>query len=112
MQMHAVLSGRDLSAHVQEARRMIASYERIESNLRMEVEAARAEFMGGGPDAAERYRRALSRFNAFVLCREVPGDLSFHPVQNKNGTSLKVLNESDRNDMAVSGARELVSPLD
>jgi hypothetical protein len=57
---------------------MIASYERIESILRLELEAARADFSAtqdAAPDVIERYQRALTRFNAFVIRREVPPDL-------------------------------------
>jgi len=57
---------------------MIASYERIESILRLELEAARAAFSAtheAAPEVIERYQRALTRFNAFVIRREVPLDL-------------------------------------
>ena len=67
-----------LSSQLEEARRVIASYQQIESILRLEVESARAEFTGdrsSSPLAVERYQVALKRFNAFVIRREVPRDL-------------------------------------
>jgi len=67
-----------LSTRLMEARHMIASYERIESILRLELEAARAAFSAtqdAEPEVIDRYQRALTRFNAFVIRREVPLDL-------------------------------------
>ncbi len=81
---------------------MIASYDRIESILRLELEAARAEFSmaeDAAPQVIERYQRALARFNAFVIRREVPLDLrsvDLRSVETQDGQSIRYSTRTDR----------------
>lgn len=60
--------------------------EQIEEQLIQEMQAASARYLAKECDADE-YRRALQRFNDFILRGVVPADLKLpaKPVRSENG---------------------------